>query len=125
MRANYLTHISLYEDQRARDCCSEERNRGEAFVCLSVFSFVPPRAALKVFVLLSKERICCVLGKNPRFCQGTRFLFSRCLYRSRVFRFRFHARLERERAMRVLLFFSSLGFRFSLILFILLSFFSS
>ena len=41
---------------------------------LSVFSFVPLRAALKVFVLLSKERICCVLGKNPRFCQGTLFV---------------------------------------------------
>ena len=73
MRANYLIHISLYEDQRARDCCSEKRNRGEAFICLSVFSFVPLRAALKVFVLLSKERIC-VLGKNPRFCQGALFV---------------------------------------------------
>lgn len=42
---------------------------------LSVFSFVPLRAALKVFVLLSKERIC-VLGKNPRFCQGALFVLS-------------------------------------------------
>ena len=40
MRANYLIICLFTKTQRESNCWSEKRNRGEAFICLSVFSFV-------------------------------------------------------------------------------------
>ena len=94
--------ISLYEDpERERFVRKRETEERLSSVFLSLnfcFVFFVRFIRTDRDIIYKREF---VLGKNPRFCQGTLFVLS--LFISRVFLFRFHIRLKRESESVVIL----------------------
>ena len=115
LRANYLIHISLYEDPESAQLFRKEKQRRgfhlSFCLCFVLSVFCSACCFKRVCFTLKRENLC--WGKTLDFVK-VRFLFSCCLYRG-SFSFAF-TYVSKERA-RVLLFFSFLGFRFSLSLY--------
>ena len=122
-KANYLINISLYEDlERVIVVQKRETEERLSSVFLSLVLCFVLRALFEQTDIIKEvfvERIC--VGEKPSILSRYAFCSVVVYWVSLL---RSHIHLKRERA-RVLLFFSFLGFRFSLSLFVLLSFFSS